>query len=56
MRHDGVDYGDYIEQLTYLLFLKMADEKKVTIPAVFFKHTECFFKSEVGERVAIVEP
>ncbi|MEK7288332.1 MAG: class I SAM-dependent DNA methyltransferase [Elusimicrobiota bacterium] len=32
MRHDGVDYGDYIEQLTYLLFLKMADEKQVKIP------------------------
>ncbi len=27
LRHDGVDYGDYIEQLTYLLFLKMADER-----------------------------
>lgn len=32
MRHDGVDYGDYIEQLTYLLFLKMADERAVEIP------------------------
>ena len=32
LRHDGVDYGDYIEQLTYLLFLKMADEKEVTVP------------------------
>ena len=32
LRHDGVDYGDYIEQLTYLLFLKMADEKDVPIP------------------------
>src|SRR5437762_6196731 len=32
LRHDGVDYGDYIEQLTYLLFLKMADEKAVVIP------------------------
>ena len=32
LRHDGVDYGDYIEQLTYLLFLKMADEKDVEIP------------------------
>lgn len=32
LRHDGVDYGDYIEQLTYLLFLKMADEKEVKIP------------------------
>jgi len=29
---DGIDYGDYIEQLTYLLFLKMADEKDVHIP------------------------
>ena len=32
LRHDGVDYGDYIEQLTYLLFLKMADERNITIP------------------------
>ena len=23
---DGVSYGDYLEQLTYLIFLKMADE------------------------------
>uniref|UniRef100_A0A832G1U7 site-specific DNA-methyltransferase (adenine-specific) n=1 Tax=Ignavibacterium album TaxID=591197 RepID=A0A832G1U7_9BACT len=26
LRDDGVSYGDYVEQLTYLLFLKMADE------------------------------
>ena len=26
LRHDGIDYGDYIEQLTYLLFLKMIEE------------------------------
>ncbi len=32
LRHDGVDYGDYIEQLTYLLFLKMADERGVDVP------------------------
>jgi type I restriction enzyme M protein len=32
LRHDGIDYGDYIEQLTYLLFLKMADEKGVQVP------------------------
>lgn len=31
LRHDGIDYGDYIEQLTYLLFLKMADEKNIAI-------------------------
>jgi len=39
LRDDGVSYGDYLEQLTYLLFLKMADEyskppykRKVGIP------------------------
>jgi len=26
-RDDGLSYGDYVEQLTYLLFLKMADEQ-----------------------------
>ncbi len=32
LRHDGVDYGDYIEQITYLLFLKMADERDIEVP------------------------
>lgn len=38
LRDDGVSYGDYLEQFTYLLFLKMADEyvkiynKKIGIP------------------------
>jgi type I restriction enzyme M protein len=39
LRDDGVSYGDYVEQLTYLLFLKMAEEqtkppfnKPATIP------------------------
>lgn len=32
LRHDGMDYGDYIEQLTYLLFLKMAEEKGTKLP------------------------
>lgn len=36
LRHDGVDYGDYIEQLTYLLFLKMADERGIDLP----EHTD----------------
>jgi len=42
LRDDGVSYGDYVEQLTYLLFLKMADEqtkppfnKPSTIPKIF---------------------
>lgn len=39
LRDDGVSYGDYLEQLTYLLFLKMADEqtklpvtRKIAVP------------------------
>ncbi len=42
LRDDGVGYGDYLEQLTYLLFLKMADEyakppynRKLNIPAAY---------------------
>jgi len=42
LRDDGVGYGDYLEQLTYLLFLKMADEfskppynRKLPIPNEF---------------------
>src|SRR5579863_4589917 len=27
LRDDGMSYGDYVEQLTYLLFLKMAHER-----------------------------
>ena len=26
LQDDGVSYGDYVQQLTNLLFLKMADE------------------------------
>jgi len=32
LRHDGIDYGDYVEQITYLLFLKMAEEKGIELP------------------------
>lgn len=42
LRDDGVGYGDYLEQLTYLIFLKMADEyarppysRDIGIPAGF---------------------
>jgi type I restriction enzyme M protein len=34
LRDDGLSYPDYVEQLTYLLFLKMADERHDTaLPA-----------------------
>jgi len=32
LRNDGIDYGDYIEQITYLLFIKMAAEKERELP------------------------
>ncbi|MFZ2897252.1 MAG: class I SAM-dependent DNA methyltransferase [Saprospiraceae bacterium] len=42
LRDDGVGYGDYLEQLTFLLFLKMADEyskppynRDIKIPAAY---------------------
>ena len=42
LRDDGMSYGDYLEQLTYLIFLKMADEyarpphnRDVGIPAEY---------------------
>ena len=35
LRDVGVSYGDYLEQLTYLLFLKMSDEYTLPIPRDF---------------------
>jgi len=36
LRDDGLGYNDYLEQLTYLLFLKMADENtnKYNLPQI----------------------
>ncbi len=56
LRDDGVSYGDYVEQLTYLLFLKLADEqtkpplnKPSTIP------TELDWESLLKARGAALE-
>ncbi len=35
LRDDGLSYGDYVEQLTFLLFLKMADEQSRPRGSVF---------------------
>lgn len=32
LRHDGIGYTEYIEQITFLLFLKMADERAIALP------------------------
>ncbi|MHB1267959.1 MAG: class I SAM-dependent DNA methyltransferase [Acidithiobacillus ferriphilus] len=53
LRDDGVGYGDYLEQLTYLLFLKMAYEYA---QAPYFRDTRIpagfgwdFLRSKTGE-------
>lgn len=40
LRHDGIDYGDYIEQLTYLLFLKMAHEKGIDLSRMEYEENK----------------
>lgn len=34
LRHDGIGYTEYVEQLTYLLFIKMADEKGIDLSKI----------------------
>lgn len=46
LRHDGIDYGDYIEQLTYLLFLKMAHERERDLSKIEFNDAK-------GKKVSI---
>ena len=56
LRDDGVSYSDYLEQLTYLLFLKMVDEfakppynREITVPE------GCDWESLKGKRGAELE-
>jgi type I restriction enzyme M protein len=44
LRHDGVDYGDYIEQLTYLLFLKMSHEKGIDLSKIEYEENKKIVK------------
>lgn len=59
LRHDGIDYSDYIEQLTFLLFLKMADERGISLKNIQWKNekgqvqiTDCSWSS-LSERSGI---
>jgi hypothetical protein len=38
LHHDGIDYGDHIEQITYLHILKMADQKEALHRATLQPH------------------
>lgn len=31
LRHDGIDYGEYLDQITYLLFLKMSESERQSV-------------------------
>ena len=31
LRHDGIGYPEYVDQLTYLMFLKMAAERDLLL-------------------------
>jgi type I restriction enzyme M protein len=44
LRHDGIDYGDYIEQLTYLMFLKMSHEKGIDLSKIEFEDNKKIVK------------
>ncbi|HPF17627.1 MAG TPA: class I SAM-dependent DNA methyltransferase [Thermotogota bacterium] len=44
LRHDGIDYGDYIEQLTYLLFLKMSHEKDIDLSNITYEDNKKLVK------------
>ena len=49
LRHDGIDYGDYIERLTYLLFLKMIEEKGVL--GAVSKKRFCEERNSYGKKI-----
>lgn len=61
LRDDGVSYGDYLEQLTYLIFLKMSDEyakppyqRKTGIPSGYGWSDMCDLKGAELEELNIL--
>ena len=62
LRDDGLSYGDYVEQLTFLLFLKMADEegkppfnKPSPIPRGFGWDAQAILQKAFSGRLATAE-
>ena len=62
LRDDGLSYGDYVEQLTFLLFLKMADEqskppfnKPSPIPKGFGWDAQSILQKAFSGRLATAE-
>lgn len=55
LRDDGLGYGDYLEQLTYLLFLKMADENQNEYNLPIICDWRSLVKLEKGELLSQYE-
>ena len=55
LRDDGLSYGDYLEQLTYLLFLKMADEQHQLLGGERVVPIECDWQSLLSRSGAELE-
>jgi type I restriction enzyme M protein len=55
LRDDGLNYGDYLEQLTYLLFLKMADENPANYHLPKGCNWEVLLKLEKGDLIGQYE-
>ena len=54
LRDDGVGYGDYVEQITYLIFLKMADEREhFRTSSSFIKYFLRCAPVEAGQQVQV---
>ena len=58
LHDDGMSYGDHVEQLTYLLFLKMADDR-IMVPynqpsPVLPAATSCVGGTGFGFPIAII--
>ena len=52
LRDDGLSYGDYVEQLTYLLFLKMADERGTPLPDGYTWRGLCMLMRTIAVELA----
>jgi len=54
LRDDGLSYGDYVEQLTFLLFLKMAEvERRLSVVEELEAVVSANFKRATRLRQAI---
>ncbi len=46
LRDDGFSYGNYVEQITYLIFLKMADEPEQGGQQIKMPDQTCWYRCQ----------